>query len=94
MFDFERRKRVKRYFTALESMEENNVLDANIREEFISGVLSGAPRWFSVVVSMSYVKEELPDGRKRVYFVFPPIKQVMKDIKEYEHEYNSSRRPS
>lgn len=87
---FYRRCLIKKYLTALKTFDEFNVIDSTTRKQFIAGIYNGCPKWFRVVVDMTVEYEKFPDGRERMWFVYPKMKDILRRVKETENEYKRS----
>lgn len=91
---FYRRRLIKKYLTALQAFDEFGVIDATTRTHFVAGVSDGCPKWFKTVVDMTIHYERFPDGRERMWFVYPKMKDILRRVKETENEYKRTRRTS
>lgn len=84
---FYRRRLIKNYLNALKAFDEFNVIDATTRRRFVAGVYDGCPKWFKAVVDITVEYEKFPDGRERMWFVYPKVSDILKRVKEIENEH-------
>ena len=88
----ERRRNVKAYLTGCRCIDvfTDSVDCFPLRRAYILAVHDHSPKYMRSVIAATVTKEELPDGRERLYFRYPKLREIFKKIKEDEKNDNYS----